>query len=235
MLTLRRSEDRGLADHGWLKSRHTFSFADYHDPSHMGVGNLRVINEDLIAPGTGFGTHGHRDMEIVSYVLSGALAHRDSMGHGAAIVPGEVQRMSAGRGVMHSEFNHAQDAPTHFLQIWILPRSTGIAPGYEQKAFPDALKRGRLCLVACEDGRDGAVTIHADAALRAGLFDGEESAELALAPGRLTYVHLARGALEVNDLPLSAGDAVRIEGEALLTLRRGRNAEVLVFDLAPSP
>ena len=232
MITLRRSADRGFADHGWLKSFHSFSFADYHDPSHMGFGNLRVINEDRIAPGTGFGTHGHRDMEIVSYVLEGALAHRDSMGNGAAIVPGEVQRMSAGRGVMHSEFNHASDMQTHFLQIWILPRERGITPAYEQKAFPDSAKRGRLCLVAADDGRDGSVTIHADAALHAGLFDGDEAAELPLTPGRLTYVHLARGALEVNGLPLTAGDAAMLEDEAVLRLQHGRQAEVLVFDLA---
>jgi quercetin 2,3-dioxygenase len=233
MITLRRSGERGYADHGWLKSYHSFSFADYHDPAHMGFGNLRVINEDRIAPGTGFGTHGHRDMEIVSYVLDGALAHRDSMGNGTAIVPGEVQRMSAGRGVMHSEFNHASDRQTHFLQIWILPRERAIEPGYEQKAFPDSSKRGRLCLVAAEDGRDGSVTIHADAALHAGLFDGGESAELALTPGRLTYVYLARGALDVNGLSLSAGDAASLEREAVLHLAQGHQAEVLVFDLAP--
>jgi redox-sensitive bicupin YhaK (pirin superfamily) len=233
MITLRRSGDRGFADHGWLKSYHSFSFAGYHDPAHMGFGNLRVINEDRIAPGTGFGTHGHRDMEIVSYVLEGALAHRDSMGNGAAIEPGEVQRMSAGNGVMHSEFNHASDMQTHFLQIWIVPRERGIVPGYEQRVFPDSMKRGRLCLVAAEDGRDGSVTIHADAALHAGLFDGDESAELSLPPGRLTYVHMARGALEVNGQPLAAGDAAMLEGEAALRLQHGRQAEVLVFDLAP--
>lgn len=233
MITLRRSDDRGYADHGWLKSRHSFSFADYHDPQHMGFGNLRVINEDRIAPGTGFGAHGHRDMEIVSYVLEGALAHRDNMGNGAAIVPGEVQRMSAGRGVMHSEFNHAPDGETHFLQIWILPRERGIAPGYEQKTFDDARKRGRLCLIASEDGRDDSVTIHADAAIHAGLFDDDESAEFNLRPGRLAYVHLVRGALEVNGQQLRAGDALRLEGESALRLRGGRAAEVLVFDLAP--
>jgi hypothetical protein len=233
MITLRRSGDRGFADHGWLKSYHSFSFADYHDPAHMGFGNLRVINEDRIAPGTGFGTHGHRDMEIVSYVLEGALAHRDSMGNGAAIVPGEVQRMSAGSGVMHSEFNHAADMQTHFLQIWILPRERGIAPGYEQKAFPDSMKRGRLCPVATEDGREGSVTIHADATLYAGLFDGNEAVSVALARGRLSYVYMARGALEVNGLPLGAGDAAMLQGEAELRLQQGRQAEVLVFDLAP--
>jgi len=232
MITLRRSADRGYADHGWLKSFHTFSFADYHDPAQMGFGNLRVINEDRIAPGTGFGTHGHRDMEIVSYVLEGALAHQDSMGQVTAIRPGEVQRMTAGTGVRHSEFNHAPDATTHFLQIWILPGAANLTPGYEQKAFSEHDKRGRLCLVAAPDGLDGAVTLHADAAIRAGLFDGAESATLALAPGRRTWVHLARGTLTVNGLVLTAGDAVGLLGEPALTLSDGKAAEVLVFDLA---
>jgi redox-sensitive bicupin YhaK (pirin superfamily) len=191
MITLRKSSDRGFADHGWLKSFHSFSFADYHDPRHMGFGNLRVINEDRIAPGTGFGTHGHRDMEIVSYVLQGALAHRDSMGNGTRIEPGDVQRMSAGRGVMHSEFNHAPDQTTHFLQIWILPDEQGVAPGYEQKHFDAASKRGVLRLVASPDGRDGSVTLHADASMYAGLFDGGETATLALDPARKAYVHVA--------------------------------------------
>jgi len=240
MLTLRRSADRGHADHGWLKSFHSFSFADYHDPRHMGVGNLRVINEDRIAPGTGFGSHGHRDMEIVSYVLSGALAHQDSLGNGSAagthdgvIRPGDVQRMSAGSGVRHSEFNPARDEPTHFLQIWILPRQTGIAPGYEQKHFDAAAKRGRLALVASPDGAEGSVTIHADAWLHAGLFDADERAELALAPQRLAYLHLVRGRLRVNDHELQAGDALRVEAESRLVLEGGQDAEVLVFDLAP--
>ena len=239
MITLRKSADRGLADHGWLKSFHSFSFADYYDPAHMGVGNLRVINEDRIAPGTGFGTHGHRDMEIVSYVLDGALAHKDSMGNGQAggqnagvIRPGDVQRMSAGTGVQHSEFNHSADRATHFLQIWIQPSQRGIAPGYEQKHFDDAAKRGRLALVASNDGRDGSVTIHADAALRAGLFDGAESAELELDPARLTYVHAVRGGLRVNGQVLAAGDALTLSGETRLLLDGGHSAEVLVFDLA---
>jgi len=231
MLTLRRAQDRGYADHGWLKSYHTFSFADYYDPAQMGFGNLRVINEDRIAPGTGFGTHGHRDMEIVSYVLEGALAHRDSMGNGAAIVPGEVQRMTAGTGVRHSEFNHASDSVTHFLQIWILPGAANLAPGYEQKTFADAAKRGRLCLVAAPDGRDGAITLHADAAIRAGLFDGDEAAELALEPARCAWVHVARGEIEANGHALKAGDAIGLVGETKLALRHGRDAEVLVFDL----
>ncbi|MCW5612942.1 MAG: pirin family protein [Rubrivivax sp.] len=233
MITLRKSAERGYADHGWLKSFHSFSFADYFDPAHMGVGNLRVINEDRIAPGTGFGTHGHRDMEIVSYVLDGALAHKDSMGNDGVIRPGDVQRMSAGTGVRHSEFNHAADAPTHFLQIWVLPARSGIAPGYEQKHFDAAAKRGRLALVASPDGAEGSVTIHADARLRAGLFDGAERAELALDPGRITYVHVARGSLRVNDRTLAAGDAARIEQEDRLVLEGGQAAEVLVFDLAP--
>ena len=231
MITLRRSADRGYADHGWLKSFHTFSFADFHDPAQMGFGNLRVINEDRITAGTGFGTHGHRDMEIISYVLEGALAHKDSMGNGAAILPGEVQRMTAGTGVRHSEFNHAQQATTHFLQIWLLPSAANLAPGYEQKAFSEADKRGRLRLVAAPDGRDGAVTLHADASIHAGLFDGDESAELALAPARRTWVHLARGAVTVNGLALVAGDAVGLVDEPRLTLSAGQDAEVLVFDL----
>jgi redox-sensitive bicupin YhaK (pirin superfamily) len=233
MITLRKSADRGFADHGWLKSFHSFSFADYHDPAQMGVGNLRVINEDRIAPGTGFGTHGHRDMEIVSYVLDGALAHKDSMGNDGVIRAGDVQRMSAGSGVMHSEFNHAADAPTHFLQIWVLPARRGIAPGYEQKHFDAAAKRGRLALVASPDGAEGSVTIHADTRLRAGLFDGAERAELALDPARIAYVHVARGSLRVNDRALNAGDAARIEREDRLVLEGGQAAEVLVFDLAP--
>ena len=233
MQEIRRSDERGHADHGWLDSRHSFSFADYFDPEHVQFGPLRVINEDRVAPGGGFDTHGHRDMEIVSYVLDGALAHRDNMGNGATIVPGDVQRMSAGRGVMHSEFNAARDATTHFLQIWILPSERGIDPGYEQKAFDTADKRGRLRLVASPDGRDGSVTLHADARLHAGLFDGPEQAELTLAPGRLGYVHLARGTIEVNGKALHAGDAALLRDEARLALSGGDGAEVLVFDLAP--
>ena len=239
MITLRKSAERGYADHGWLKSFHSFSFADYYDPANMGVGNLRVINEDRIAPGTGFGTHGHRDMEIVSYVLEGALAHKDSMGNGAegganagVIRPGDVQRMSAGTGVRHSEFNHSAEQATHFLQIWILPRQTGIAPGYEQKHFDAAAKRGRLALVASADGREGSVTVHSDASIRAGLFDGAERLEQAIDPARITYVHLVRGALRVNDHALRSGDAARIEGEPMLVLEGGQDAEVLVFNLA---
>ena len=259
MLSLRKSCQRGHADHGWLKSFHSFSFADYHDPAHMGVGNLRVINEDRIAPATGFGTHGHRDMEIVSYVLDGALAHKDNLstprtpassapegsalavgrpggqqgnGNSGVIVPGDVQRMSAGTGVMHSEFNHAPDQSTHFLQIWIIPRERGIEPGYEQKHFDNAAKRGRLALVASPDGREGSVTIHADASLRAGLFDGAERAELALDARRLCYVHVVRGTLRVNDRELRGGDAATLADESRLVLEGGQDAEVLVFDLS---
>ncbi|MFG5408599.1 pirin family protein [Piscinibacter sakaiensis] len=232
MITLRKSQDRGHADHGWLRSQHSFSFADYHDPRHMGWGNLRVINEDRIAPGTGFGTHGHRDMEIVSYVLEGALAHRDDMGNGTAIRPGDVQRMSAGTGVRHSEFNHEKDGSTHFLQIWLLPDARGIPPGYEQKHFAPADKRGRLRLVASADAREGSVKLHADAALYAGLFDGAEEATLALDPARKAYVQLVRGALSVNGQALQAGDGAMIAHESALRLSEGRDAEVLVFDLA---
>src|SRR5512147_1581809 len=198
VIEIRPAEERGHAQHGWLDSWHSFSFADYYDPAHMGFSALRVINEDRIQPGTGFGTHGHRDMEIISYVLEGALAHKDSMGNGSSIIPGDVQRMSAGRGVQHSEFNHAKDAVTHFLQIWIEPSVRGIAPGYEQKHFDAAAKRGRLRLVASPDGAEGSVTIHQDARLYAALLDGAESARHALAPGRNAYVHVVRGKLTVN-------------------------------------
>ena len=233
MISLRKSADRGFADHGWLKSFHSFSFADYYDPAHMGVGNLRVINDDRIASGTGFGTHAHRDMEIVSYVLSGELAHKDSIGTGEVIRPGDVQRMTAGTGVRHSEFNHAEGKETHFLQIWILPQEGGLAPGYEQKHFPEADKRGRLRLVGSPDGRDGSITLHADASIRAGLFDGDESAELALDPKRLAYVHVAEGEVTLNgEHRLRAGDGVTLDGATRLALGEGRGANVLVFDLA---
>ena len=232
MLTLRKSNERGYADHGWLKSFHSFSFAGYYDPKQMGFGNLRVINEDRIAPGTGFGTHGHRDMEIISYVLSGELAHKDTMGNVKGIPPGDVQRMSAGRGVQHSEFNHAPKDTTHFLQIWIEPNVTGIAPSYEQKTFAEAEKRGVLRLVASPDGAQGSVTIHADARLYAGLFDGDQSARMSLNSQRKAYVHLVRGELEINGQALTAGDAALLEAESQVTLTHGKNAEVLVFDLA---
>jgi redox-sensitive bicupin YhaK (pirin superfamily) len=231
MITLRKSEERGLADHGWLKSFHTFSFADYYDPQHMGFGDLRVINEDRVAPGQGFGKHGHRDMEIISYVLDGELAHQDTMGNVKTIPPGDVQRMSAGRGVMHSEFNHAQDKTTHFLQIWIQPNVRGIEPSYEQKSFSRQDKRGKLRLVASPDGADGSVLIHADARMFAGLFDGAETATLPAAAGRKYYVHLVRGELAVNGTPLKAGDAAKLEGESQVVVADGKNAEVLVFEL----
>lgn len=232
MLTLRKSRDRGYADHGWLKSFHSFSFAGYYDPKHMGWGNLRVINEDRIAPGTGFGTHGHRDMEIISYVLSGELAHKDNMGNGRSIPPGDVQRMSAGRGVMHSEYNHAPQSTTHFLQIWIEPNVSGITPGYEQRTFPVADKRGKLRLVASPDAANDSVLIHADARLYAGLFDGAEQASLTLSPERKAYVHLIRGELRVNGQELQGGDAALLADETGLLLDAGKDAEVLVFDLA---
>ena len=232
MLTIRKSQDRGYADHGWLKSFHSFSFAGYYDPAHMGFGNLRVINEDRVAGGAGFGTHGHKDMEIISYVLSGELAHKDSMGNIESIPPGDVQRMSAGNGVMHSEFNHKTDSTTHFLQIWIQPNVRGIEPSYEQKNFDVAEKRGKLRLVASPEGTDGSVTVHADARLYAGLLDGEEKAELALDPARKSYVHLIRGELEVNGRKLVTGDAAMLQGEPQLSLAGGKDAEVLVFDLA---
>ena len=231
MLTLRKSQDRGYADHGWLKSFHSFSFAGYHDPAHMGWGNLRVINEDRIAPGKGFGTHGHRDMEIISYVMSGELAHKDNMGNGRSIPPGDVQRMSAGTGVLHSEFNHAPNDVTHFLQIWIEPNVTGIPSSYEQKSFSDAEKRGTLRLVASPDGSQGSVTLHADASLYAGLLDGPETATLPLRPQRKAYVQLIRGELVANGQRLSAGDALLLDGESAVVLGEGRDAEVLVFDL----
>ena len=232
MITLRAAAERGHANHGWLDSWHSFSFANYHDPAHVHFGPLRVINEDRVAAGGGFGAHPHRDMEIISYVIDGALAHKDSMGNVGTIVPGEVQRMSAGTGVTHSEFNHS-DGTTHFLQIWIFPDRQGIAPSYEQKTFTPAQKRGRLRVVASPDGRDGSVTIHQDAVLLAGLFDGDESAALALAPGRLGYVHLVRGQLQVNGRMLNAGDALKLEREPEVRLELGRDAEVLVFDLPP--
>lgn len=233
MLTIRKSEERGYADHGWLRSFHSFSFADYYDPRHMGFGNLRVINEDRIAPGTGFGSHGHKDMEIISYVLSGALSHEDNLGNAQAIVPGDVQRMSAGTGVVHSERNHAPGEETHFLQIWLLPAQQGAAPGYEQKAFSEAQKRGRLCLVASPDSAEGSVAMNADARLYAGLFDGEENLQTDLPAGRKTYVHLVRGVLHINGQRLTAGDAALLDNEAFLRLDGAQDAEVLVFDLAP--
>ncbi|HEX6265323.1 MAG TPA: pirin family protein [Burkholderiales bacterium] len=231
MTELRPGKERGHARHGWLESYHSFSFADYHDPRHMGFGALRVINEDRVQPGTGFGTHGHRDMEIISYVLAGSLGHRDSMGNGSTIMPGDVQRMSAGSGVRHSEYNNAKAGVTHFLQIWIEPDVTGIPPSYEQKHFAADEKRGRLRLIASPEGAEGSVRIHQQARIYAGLFDGAERASHALAPGRLGYVHVARGKVEVNGHALAAGDALKTDAAAI-ELARGEDAEVLVFDLS---
>jgi redox-sensitive bicupin YhaK (pirin superfamily) len=231
MWELRRSDERGLADHGWLRSRHTFSFADYYDPEHVEFGVLRVINEDRVAPGSGFGMHGHRDMEILSYVLEGQLEHKDSLGTGSVIVPGDVQRMSAGTGVMHSERNPSASEPVHFLQIWIRPSRTGIAPSYEQKHFDESQKRGQLRLVASQEGEQGAVSLHQDVKLYAGLFDGEERTSLSVGTARRVYVHIARGSLSINDTPLEAGDALKISGGTTLEFHDGAAAEVLVFDL----
>ncbi len=231
MLTLRKSEDRGQADHGWLQSRFSFSFAEYQDPKHMHFGPLRVINDDYIAPGQGFGTHGHKDMEIVTYVLEGAVAHKDSLGNVGNIVPGEVQRMSAGTGIQHSEFNPNANQRTHLLQIWIIPDRTGNPASYEQKMYDAADKRGKLRLVASPDGANGSVTIQQNALMLAGLFDGDESATHALAAGRQAYVHVARGSVTVNGAALSEGDAVMIEKESRVTIADGDAAEVLLFDL----
>ena len=240
MIQIRRSDDRGHADHGWLRSFHSFSFAEYQDPDHVAWGNLRVLNDDRIAPGTGFGTHGHRDMEIVSYVLSGALAHQDSLGNGSGgggsagvLRPGDVQRMSAGTGVRHSEFNHDRQATTHFLQIWFLPDRAGGPASYAQQHVPDAAKRGQLALIVSPDGAGGSLAMGADARLWAGLFDGVEALRQPLPPGRRAYVHLARGELSVNGILLSAGDALKLQDEPELVLAEGRDAEVLVFDLRP--
>jgi redox-sensitive bicupin YhaK (pirin superfamily) len=232
MLILRKAQDRGYADHGWLKSFHSFSFAGYHDPQFMGWGNLRVINEDRVAAGMGFGKHGHRNMEIISYVLSGELAHEDSMGNVKGIPPGDVQRMSAGTGVTHSEFNHAKDQTTHFLQIWIEPNVMEIPPSYEQKTIPPADKQGKLCLIASPDGSGNAVKIHADARVYAGLFNGSQSQKLNLDSERKAYAHLVKGSLQINGIPLSSGDALLIENEAELLISDGNDAEVIIFDLS---
>ncbi len=231
MNTIRRSHERGHADHGWLNSFHSFSFADYHDPRHVHFGPLRVINEDRVAPGMGFGTHGHQDMEIISYVLDGELAHKDSIGNGSTIRAGDVQRMSAGRGVRHSEFNPSAEASMHFLQIWIIPNQRGIEPSYEEKRFPADDKRGQLRLIASPDAADGSVLIHQDARVYAGLFDGEERAQFDVPSGRGIYVHVARGELAANGESLKAGDALMFTNHSALVLEAGKHAEVLVFDL----
>ena len=231
MITLRKSSDRGHADHGWLHSDHTFSFAGYYDPQEMGWGSLRVINEDRVEPGKGFGTHGHRDMEIISYVLSGQLKHKDSMGNGTVIRPGNVQRMSAGTGVQHSEFNPSQSALVHFLQIWIEPETRGMAPGYEEKFFAPEDKRGRLRLIASRDGREGSVTIHQDADLYASLLSPKEQVAHRFAADRLAYLHLVKGAVSVNGLALKTGDAAKIEAEQSLVIVADEDSELLLFDL----
>jgi len=230
-MTRRAAEARGVANHGWLDSRHTFSFADYYDPSHMGFRGLRVINEDRVAPRTGFGTHSHRDMEIVTYVLDGALEHKDSMGNGSVMRSGDVQRMSAGTGVTHSEFNGSRDNPVHFLQIWILPESRNLAPGYEQKHFTKEERQGAFKLVASRDGANGAVVVHQDMKLLAGLFAEGERAKYSLAPGRHAWVHVARGQARVNGSELSAGDALQVSDEAELEVIGVKDAEVLLFYL----
>ena len=231
MLTVRKAEDRGHANHGWLDSWHTFSFADYQDPRHMGFGPLRVINDDSVQPGQGFGTHGHRDMEIITYVLEGAVEHKDSMGNGSIIRPGNVQRMSAGTGVRHSEFNPSRDERVHFLQIWIEPKITGVKPGYEEKQFGPAEKKGQLRLVASPDGREGSVTIHQDATVYASMLDGKDAVTHRLVRGRRAYVHVASGAVKVNGTALKGGDGARIENESSIELKDAREAEVLLFDL----
>jgi len=231
MLTVRKAEERGHANHGWLDTWHTFSFADYYDPAEMGYGALRVINDDKVEPGQGFGTHGHRDMEIITYVLEGALEHKDSMGNGSVIRPGNVQRMSAGTGVRHSEFNPSREERVHLLQIWIEPKFTGVRPGYEEKEFSPAEKTGRLRLIASPDGREGSVTIHQDALVYAALLDGRNAVTHALAPGRRAYVHVARGAVKLNGIELKGGDGVKIAGESELKFSGARQVELLLFDL----
>ena len=231
MLQIRHSEERGAANHGWLNSHHSFSFGSYHDPKHMGFGPLLVINEDRVTPGQGFGTHGHRDMEIISYVLDGALEHKDSMGTGSVLHYGDVQRMSAGSGVRHSEFNHSQTDGLHFLQIWIQPNVTGIAPSYEEKHFAPETKQGKLRLVASSDGRQGSVLIHQNASIYASIMQEGDALEHALDEGRTAYVHLIRGSLVVNGTPLKAGDALKLTQEAKVTLDHAEDAEFLLFDL----
>jgi len=232
MMTLRKAAERGHANHGWLDSHHTFSFADYYDPKHMGFRSLRVINDDRVAAGKGFGAHPHRDMEIISYVLEGALAHKDSTGTGEVIKPGDVQRMSAGTGVVHSEFNASKTDPVHFLQIWLMPSKNGIAPGYEQKTFTDADKRGKLRLVASPDASDGSLTIHTNAKVYAGLFQAGEQAELAVPEKHGAWVHVARGKVKINGQQVGEGDGVALEDERALRIEGVDDAEVLVFDLA---
>lgn len=232
-IEIRRADERGVAEHGWLSSRHTFSFAHYYDPAQVGFSDLLVINEDRVTPGMGFGTHPHRDMEIFSYVLEGALAHKDNMGTGSVIRPGDVQLMSAGTGVAHSEYNHSPTDGVHFLQIWLLPGSKGVQPAYQQAHFPAEEKRGKLRPVITPDGEAGSLRVHQDARVYAGLFDGDEAATLELAAHRYAYVHVARGSLEVNGIRLSAGDGLKLRGAEHLRFTAGVDAEVLAFDLRP--
>ena len=232
MITIRKSSDRGHADHGWLLSYHSFSFADYYDPQQMGWGKLRVINEDRVQPGKGFGTHGHRNMEIISYVMEGQLQHKDSMGNGTIIRPGDVQRMSAGTGVQHSEFNPSSSERVHFLQIWIEPERLGMEPSYEQKFFTSGDKRGRLRLIASRDGREGSVTVHQDADVYASLLSPNEQVSHRIAMGRIAYLHLIKGAVRVNEIQLRTGDAVKIESESKLVITANEDSELLLFDMA---
>ncbi|MFO2466323.1 pirin family protein [Pseudomonas sp. 15FMM2] len=234
MLTLRNAHERGAADHGWLKSSHTFSFANYWNPNEQGFSDLLVINDDRVAAGKGFGQHPHRDMEIFSYVLEGALEHKDTLGTGSVIRPGDVQLMSAGSGVAHSEFNHSQTHGVHFLQIWLVPNVTGAQPRYQQEHFSEARKRGRLQLIISADGAEGSLNVRQDARVYAGLFNGNEAATLALAPARYAYIHVARGSVEVNGQRLGEGDGARVRNEREIRLSGGQNAEVLVFDLRPN-
>ena len=231
MANLRAASERGRSNHGWLDSAHTFSFSSYYDARYMGFGPLRVINDDRVAPGAGFGTHGHRDMEILSYVLEGALAHKDSLGNGSVIRPGDVQRMSAGTGIQHSEFNHSSAEPVHFLQIWIVPDQVGYAPGYEQKYFSAEEKRGRLCLVASRAGREGSVSLHQDADVHAALLDGDDAVEFALNSGRLAWIQVARGELRVDGQPLREGDGLALDEPGRVRLDGARAAEVLLFEM----
>lgn len=231
MLEIRRSEDRGVGEHGWLSSRHSFSFANYYDPKHMGFGPLLVINEDRVQPGHGFGTHGHSDMEIISYVLDGALEHKDSMGNGSVITYGNVQRMSAGTGVRHSEFNHSNSEPVHFLQIWIHPETQGLKPSYEEKHFAPESKKGTWRLIVSPNGKDDSVRIHQDASIYATILDGDDTLEYELSENRCGYLHVARGTVTVNDLALKAGDAVKIINESQITLTNAEDSEILLFDL----
>jgi redox-sensitive bicupin YhaK (pirin superfamily) len=228
---MRRAEERGHANHGWLDSYHTFSFGGYYDPQHMGFAKLRVINDDTVSPGAGFDTHGHRDMEIISYVLDGALQHKDSMGNGSLIRPGDVQRMSAGSGVTHSEFNASKSEPVHFLQIWILPEKQGLEPSYEQKAYSKEARSGRLRLVGSRDGREGSLTIHQDVDLYATLFSDSDSVTHKLADGRKGWVQVAKGSVIVNDNEVFAGDGIALEGPKTITLTGSADAEILLFDM----